>query len=252
MFPTSVTNEAQLQEGSDALLQVKDVEVIILAGGLGTRLRSAVPDLPKCMAPVNGKPFLGYVIDYFLQQGAERFILSLGYKQEAITEYITSAYPSLSVQFVIENEPLGTGGAIQLASKEARGHYAFITNGDTLFSVDLQQLLNQRKNCVCSLSLKPMQQFERYGVVEIDTNGLIKSFKEKQYYEEGFINGGLYLLDIPTFLSLGLPEKFSFEKEYLEAFYQTIPMKGLIQDAYFIDIGIPTDYQQAQTDFLKL
>jgi D-glycero-alpha-D-manno-heptose 1-phosphate guanylyltransferase len=116
-------------------------EAIILAGGLGTRLRSAVPDLPKCMAPVNGKPFIGYVIDYLRKQGVEKFILSLGYMKEAIIDYVAQHYPTLQVQFAIEEEPLGTGGGIYLSCTKATEKNVFVTNGDTLFDVNLTALL---------------------------------------------------------------------------------------------------------------
>ena len=102
-------------------------EAIILAGGLGTRLRSAVPDLPKCMAPVNGKPFIGYVIDNLQKQGVNKFILSLGYMSDAIISYINTDYPSLNVQFAIEKEPLGTGGAIYLSCTKATEQHVFVT-----------------------------------------------------------------------------------------------------------------------------
>lgn len=226
-------------------------EAIILAGGLGTRLRSAVPDLPKCMAPVNGKPFIGYVIDYLQKQGVEKFILSLGYMKEAIIDYVAEHYPTLQVQFAIEEEPLGTGGGIYLSCQKATEKNVFVTNGDTLFDVNLAALLARHieTNADCTLSLKPMQDFERYGVVELKEDYSIASFKEKQYYKEGLINGGLYVLNVANFLAESLPQKFSFEKDYMEALYQQRNMSGLVQDAYFIDIGIPQDYLQAQTDF---
>jgi D-glycero-alpha-D-manno-heptose 1-phosphate guanylyltransferase len=226
-------------------------EAIILAGGLGTRLRSAVPDLPKCMAPVNGKPFIGYIIDCLQKQGVNKFILSLGYKSEAIIEYITNDYPSLNVQFVIEEEPLGTGGAIYLSTTKATEENVFVTNGDTMFEVNLIDLLNKHieTNSSCTLSLKPMTDFDRYGVVELNNDYSIASFKEKQYYETGLINGGLYVLNVANFLAESFPAKFSFEKDYLEELYLKRKMSGLVQDAYFIDIGIPQDYLQAQKDF---
>jgi len=229
-------------------------EVIILAGGLGTRLRSAVPNLPKCMAPVNGKPFIGYVIEYFKNQGVTKFIFSLGYMHEVLTEYISTTYPTLSFQFVIEEEPLGTGGAIKFACTKATEKQVFVTNGDTLFTVDISQIFKQHleSSAVCTLALKPMFNFERYGVVEIDSNERITSFKEKKHYETGLINGGLYLLDVSKFLEQTFPDKFSFEKEFLESTYQEQLMNGVVQNTYFIDIGIPEDYKKVQIDFLEM
>ena len=225
-------------------------ECIILAGGLGTRLRSAVPDLPKCMAPVAGKPFLSYVIDHFRQQGIEKFIFSLGYKHEVIQDFLDTSYADCNKQYVIEKEPLGTGGAIQLACRQATEKQVLTLNGDTMFSIQLAELtaFHQQHQAHCTLALKPMQHFDRYGVVELQENGAIKSFKEKQFYESGLINGGIYALQVDAFLNEGLPSKFSFEKDYLEQFYTVRPMFGIVQDAYFIDIGIPEDFEKANRE----
>jgi D-glycero-alpha-D-manno-heptose 1-phosphate guanylyltransferase len=225
-------------------------EAIILAGGLGTRLRSAVPDLPKCMAPVNGKPFLHYVISYFQQQGIERFIFSLGYKHDVIEEYLEAEYPHSDFQFAIEEEPLGTGGAIKMACKKINGGQAVVVNGDTFFKVQLKKMssLHSGNNADCTMALKPMKQFERYGVVELNSDSSVASFKEKKWYDEGLINGGVYILNVKAFLQKDLPDKFSFEKDYLEKYYQRGMIYGIVQDEYFIDIGIPEDYERANKE----
>jgi D-glycero-alpha-D-manno-heptose 1-phosphate guanylyltransferase len=225
-------------------------EAIILAGGLGTRLRSAVPDLPKCMAPVNGQPFLTYVINHLLSQGVTHFIFSLGYKSEAIVEFLERDFPTLLFKTSIEDEPLGTGGAIKKACTLAKDKSVLITNGDTLFKIDVNEIagFHALSGANCSLSLKPMTNFSRYGVVEIDNDNIIKSFKEKQNYESGLINGGTYALHIHKFLDENLPEKFSFETDYLEKYYNKRKMLGIAQDEYFIDIGIPEDYARAQIE----
>ena len=226
-------------------------QAIILAGGLGTRLRSAVPDLPKCMAPVAGKPFLEHVIDYFQQQGISEFIFAVGYKSEIIIDFVRSRYPQLIADFSIEKELLGTGGAIRLAAGMARYKDVLVSNGDTIFKIDVKQLsdFHQAAFADCTIVLKPMMNFERYGVVEISTGNKINSFKEKQFYETGLISGGIYALNVESFLNEELPQKFSFENDYLEALYKQRNMFGIVQDRYFIDIGIPADYEQAQTDF---
>ncbi len=223
---------------------------IILAGGLGTRLRSVVNDLPKCMAPVAGKPFLKYVIDELLQQGVTDFIFSVGYMRESIIEFVHDEYPHLEAEFAIEQEPLGTGGGIQLAASLAKEKNVFVLNGDTLFKVNLKNLSDHHyaRQAACTLSLKPMQQFDRYGVVELNEQQHIISFKEKQFYETGLINGGVYALNVNQFTSLPFPDKFSFENDYLEVYYQQQDMFGFVSEGYFIDIGIPQDYQRAQTE----
>jgi D-glycero-alpha-D-manno-heptose 1-phosphate guanylyltransferase len=232
--------------------EIKIVEAIILAGGLGTRLRSAVPDLPKCMAPVNGKPFIAYVIQHLQKEGIEKFIFSLGYKHEYFLAFLSEQFATINYQLSIEENPLGTGGAIQLACSKATGKNVIITNGDTLYKADISALSDEHliNNANCTLCLKPMQSFDRYGVVEMNQSNIITSFKEKQFYKEGFINGGIYALNVQSFLNKNLPEKFSFEKDYLEKFYTERKFFGSVQNEYFIDIGIPEDYKKAQKELL--
>ncbi|HYE56543.1 MAG TPA: nucleotidyltransferase family protein [Chitinophagaceae bacterium] len=223
-------------------------EAIILAGGLGTRLRSVVSDLPKCMADVAGRPFLAYVLDHLQQQGIERFIFALGYKSEAFTEFIDARLSKDNYALSIEDEPLGTGGAIKLACTQAKQKTVLVANGDTLFKVDTSYLIHFHDMCAahCTLSLKRMVDFDRYGVVHLNKDYSIRSFEEKQFYKQGFINGGVYALHAEKFLQEELPQKFSFEKDYLEQLYTKRRMYGVVQDAYFIDIGIPEDYARAQ------
>jgi D-glycero-alpha-D-manno-heptose 1-phosphate guanylyltransferase len=225
-------------------------EAVILAGGLGTRLRDTVPDLPKCMAPVAGRPFLFYVINYLRSQGIERFIFSLGYKHELIETYLDDQFATLQYEVVIEPEPLGTGGAIRLALAKATDKNVAIVNGDTLFKADIPKasLLHDLNNAECTLLLKPMHNFDRYGVVETEDDGSLKSFKEKQFYSLGNINAGLYLLNTGNFLNEKFPSNFSFEKDYLERLYKERRIYAFVQDEYFIDIGIPGDYNRAQSE----
>lgn len=205
------------------------------------------------MAPINGKPFLAYVIDHFQQQGINDFIFSLGYKHEIIIDYLsklTTHHSPLTFQYSLEEEPLGTGGAIKKACALTSNKNVFVTNGDTLFKANVSSLrnLHLEKNAECTLALKPMQNFDRYGVIELNKDASVKSFHEKKHYEQGLINGGLYMLNIEKFLNKLMPEKFSFETAYLEKFYTQHNMYGLVQDEYFIDIGIPEDYVKAQNE----
>lgn len=240
-------------------------QAIILAGGLGTRLRSVISDKPKCMAPVAGNPFLYYLITFLQKSGIESFIFSVGYKHEMIEEYLELNYSQLNYQISLENEPLGTGGAIKLACKKTSEKDVLICNGDTLYKIDCNSLskFHEATKAACTLSLKPMINFDRYGVVELNEDSSVRTFKEKQYYQSGLINGGVYALNVENFLQEIFPEKFSFEKDYLEknVFQQTnLPYRqtgkkhrffGLIQEEYFIDIGIPEDYNKAQVELLK-
>ena len=225
-------------------------ECIILAGGLGTRLRSEVADLPKCMAPVAGKPFLHWVIAHLTAQKITSFVFSLGYMYEIIEEYIQLNHPHLKVKFSVENEPLGTGGAIKLALNLCEEKNVMVVNGDTLFETDNNALWEEhnKNNSACSLSLKPMRHFERYGAVTINESKIITAFTEKKYMEEGLINGGVYLINRNSFNQVNLPKKFSFEKDFLEKYLQTLTMIGVQDNGYFIDIGIPEDFKKANAE----
>lgn len=231
------------------------MEVIILAGGLGTRLRSVVNEVPKCMALVAGKPFLWYLLKYLTRfETLDRVILSVGYLREVIINWIEDVRDKFPFEFdyAIEELPLGTGGGIKLALEKANDERVFVLNGDTFFDVDLMQLYDCHMNGkkAITLALKPMKRFERYGTVNIEPiTGTILSFNEKQYCDEGLINGGVYVIskDAPIFEGLG--EKFSFETAVLVPQCSHHQLLGVVQDGFFIDIGIPEDYKKAQSIF---
>lgn len=225
-------------------------EAIILAGGLGIRLREVVPDAPKCMAPVAGHPFLTYVIRHLLSQGIEKIVFSLGYKSEVILKFLQQKFSWLNYDYVIDDTPRGTGGAIALALSKTTARDVLVVNGDTLFKIDVDDLSDRHmeNQSVCTLALKPMLNFDRYGVVEIDPDLIIKSFKEKTHVASGNINGGVYVINRQEFLKNNFPAVFSFEKQFLEQVVNDGVLTGVLQDKYFIDIGIPEDYNRAQQE----
>ncbi|MEO5905919.1 MAG: sugar phosphate nucleotidyltransferase, partial [Saprospiraceae bacterium] len=225
-------------------------EAIILAGGLGTRLKDAVPDKPKSMAPVAGLPFLSYVIRHLLSQGIRHIVFSLGYKHEMIEDFLKRNYGYLNYSVVIEKFPLGTGGAIMLALGKTTDRDILIVNGDTLYKVDVDDLNDHHieNQSDCTLALKPMLGFDRYGAVEIGDHGRITKFQEKKLTKSGNINGGVYLLNKNHFINRKFPEVFSFEKDYLEAYIGPSLLHGVIQEKYFVDIGIPQDYEKVQIE----
>lgn len=225
-------------------------EAIVLAGGLGTRLREVIGDFPKPMAGISGKPFLEYLLTYLGSQGVKRIILSIGYKGEQIEEYFKGSFRGIEIQYSKEEEPLGTGGGIKLASKRVESDRCFILNGDSFYDVQLDELeaLHLGSGSLLSLSLKPMKKFDRYGTVETNDEGRIIAFKEKQALETGLINGGVYCCEKNIWDSLETPEKFSFEKDLLEKYHSQKSFYGFSFDKYFIDIGIPEDYERAQKE----
>ena len=226
------------------------MECIILAGGLGTRLSGVVSDVPKCMAPVAGAPFLSHILHYLEQQLVDHVIFSLGYKSEIVIDYLRQKAFTFKTSWVLEPEPLGTGGGIRRALMKSKEKHVFILNGDTMFSVGLramQQAFDPQYKAM--LALKPMKDFERYGSVQMSEAGSITAFEEKQFRSEGLINGGVYLLNKDREHLSAFPEKFSFEKDFLEPEAGRNSLQGYLSDTYFIDIGIPEDYYKAQDDF---
>ncbi|ECK2814342.1 D-glycero-D-manno-heptose 1-phosphate guanosyltransferase, partial [Campylobacter coli] len=215
------------------------MQAIVLAGGLGTRLRSVVQDLPKPMAPINGKPFLAFVLEYLKKQGITEIILSVSYKYELIQEYFKDEFEGMKIRYNVEKELLGTGGAIKDALKLVKNE-VYVVNGDTFFDIDLKKLvLNGSKICI---ALKQMQNFDRYGTVNVDEQGIVTSFEEKVFKKQGLINGGIYLLKKDIFDEFSLEKKFSFE-EFLQENYKSLKIQTQIFDDYFIDIGVPQDYK---------
>lgn len=226
-------------------------EVIVLAGGLGTRLKSVVKDVPKPMANINGKPFLEYILNYLKFYNIEHVILAVGYKSNIIKEYFGNEFENLSITYSEEKELLGTGGAIKQALNFISSEDVLILNGDTFFNTDLKELyrFHKNKNSDLTLALKEMENFDRYGVIEIDKNYRITAFLEKKYRDRGLINGGVYLLNKRFFQVLNLPKEFSFEKDFMEKYYKNFQFYGTVSNSYFIDIGIPEDYERAKRDF---
>ncbi len=226
-------------------------EAIILAGGLGTRLRSKVVALPKSMAPINNIPFLAYQMSYLSQYGIQKVYLAVGYLSETIVEYFGNQYKDIQITYVYEDTPLGTGGAIIQALEQTTTNDVLICNGDTMFDVDLTTYYTSFKqsNSDFHMALKPMENFDRYGIVNINDDERVVGFEEKKQVEQGLINGGLYLVNKSKVLPLEFPVKFSFESEFLETKYKEMNFGGFVSEGYFLDIGIPTDYDKAQIEF---
>jgi len=225
------------------------MEAIVLAGGMGTRLQSVVADVPKCMAQVAGKPFLYYLLTTLEASGFQHVILSLGYKHEIIESWLEEYKTSIPITSVVEDVPLGTGGAIKLALSKAKQTSVFVFNGDSYIGLDYQAMLkfHIEKKALATIALKQMFCFDRYGKVEIDDKSQIVSFGEKQYCDSGFINGGVYVIDKNALKNF--PDKFSLEKDFFEPKAAMGQLVGFPTKGYFIDIGIPEDYLRAQNNF---
>lgn len=233
------------------------MDVIILAGGLGTRLRSVVSNVPKCMAPVAGKPFLFYLLKYISRFHVNRVILSVGFLREVVYAWLEEnkwLFP-FEVVCVEEQSPLGTGGGIRLAMSQVLSDSAIVLNGDTFFNVPLDVFFkkHQEHGFEVSLALKMMDDCNRYGVVDYDEkNYKVEAFNEKGIVQgRGLINGGVYAINRNFDFGFRDGEKFSFETDILEKKCGALGcVHGFGYDEYFIDIGIPMDYERAQHELI--
>lgn len=227
------------------------MEAIILAGGKGTRLRAAVPDLPKPLAPINGRPFLEHQMDYWVDQGVERFILSVGYMAQAIIEGIGPQFRGRPVVYSAEQVPLGTGGGILKATAllESQGPYLAM-NGDTFFDVDLPALsaFALSRSAAFTCALFPTSDLERYMSMGVAPDGRILSLTASADEKQRLANGGVYLIGRNTLDSVDWDgsSEISFENAVIpQLLGQAQPVFGMVATGRFIDIGIPSDYQRA-------
>lgn len=224
---------------------------IILAGGLGTRLRSAVPDLPKPMAPISGRPFLEHQLDYWIKQGVSHFVLSICYRHEVIVGHFGNRYKGAELDYVIEKTPLGTGGGLLLAAEKIGQDEPFLLlNGDTYFAVDLKTLIefSSVNDADWCFSLFRTHEEGRYMGLDISPQGQIVSLKSGTGQPGRLANGGVYWVNPRALLS----EKFSpGDKVSLEddifpvAIASGQRLLGFEFPGTFIDIGVPDDYYRA-------
>lgn len=226
-------------------------EAIILAGGFGTRLKETVPDLPKCLAPVKSNPVLYYIINYLIENGVDRIIFSLRYKSNLVIEFVKNNFGFIDYDFVVEKETLGTGGALALSLKSTKNDDVVVLNGDSIFKINLNNLYNfhNKANSNFSIALKNISNPVRYGTVELNNEGKIICFNEKdKTLSNGLINGGVYIVNKEFYLKNINKESFSLETDFLANDTNNKNIFGKIFNEYFIDIGIPEDYKRANVE----
>lgn len=226
------------------------MQAIVLAGGLGTRLRSVVTELPKPMAPVAGRPFLAWVLDRLEAAGFAQAVLATGYRHEAISGCFGAAHRSLRLQYSVEETPLGTGGAIRLAASMVSEYPVFVLNGDTFLELDFAAMLAAHQAAGASLSVAVchVPDVSRYGALELE-GARITGFQEKGRSGPGYINAGVYLVAADVMQRIPPGELFSFEQQLLVPRVSELRPSAFLTEGRFIDIGIPEDYARAQTLF---
>lgn len=220
------------------------MDAIVLAGGLGTRLRPLVSDVPKPMAPVNGRPFLELLLEYWIGQGVRRFVLSVGYLADRITRHFGNHWCGAELAYVTEREPLGTGGGLMLAMDEVRSEKMLVMNGDSYFAVSLQELeaFHSGRQADWTLSLFRSSDAKRYQGFSLGADGRVHSLSGST------VNGGVYLLKCSRMKDLPWKrgQAFSLENDLLpHALSAGWDIYGREFDRPFVDIGVPRDYQGA-------
>lgn len=224
-------------------------EAIVLAGGFGTRLAHVVPDVCKPMAPVAGRPFLRFIMDQLAAAGFDRAVVADGYRREQIEGFFGPEYRGTAIEYSPEETPLLTGGAVKRALSRCESDWVFVLNGDTWLDVDFAAMESAAaaapENASAVIAVKRMRDFERYGTVDVDACGALTAFHEKRPCEEGLINAGVYLLRRDALNNM--PEKFSLESDYFEHVVGDGALRAVECSGGFIDIGVPEDYELAQT-----
>lgn len=231
---------------SDTLVP-DDLEMAILCGGLGTRLRTAVRDRPKPMVEVAGKPFLEMLLRHFGQYGVRRVILLTGYLGSMIADYFGGGEKwNLDIYYSQENEPLGTAGALKQAEPCITKDFFLVMNGDTFVGADPRQLIHfhQVKEADISVLLVRVENVERYGSVELGKDGRVLEFQEKGTGGgHGLINAGLYVFSRKVLEDIPAGRYVSLEQELLPPLVEQGRVFGMASSSVFIDIGIPETYR---------
>lgn len=223
------------------------MEAIVLAGGFGTRLREIVPDLPKPMASIAGRPFLEILLSMLARKGFTRVVLSLGFMAEKIIGHFGDSYLGMALVHEVESLPLGTGGAIRAALACCITDHIFVFNGDTYLDLEVDELESLwQVGHHPVIVVREVPDIARFGRVEL-YEGRINAFLEKGGTGLGLINAGCYVLPKNALDVFPLGQPFSLETEFFIKQLQRIRFDAFITHGRFIDIGVPDDYALAQT-----
>lgn len=225
-------------------------EAIVLVGGLGTRLRAMISDVPKPLAPVAGRPFLAWVLDRLAAAGMRRVVLATGHMADQVQRLATDRWRGMDVEYSHEEHPLGTGGALRQAARRVQGDGVHLLNGDTylLYSPQALEAATRRLDAWMGVALARVSDLGRYGAVELG-GGRVVAFHEKGGTGPGEINAGCYFLTARALDALPERASFSLEADVLPQYASSGRIAAFAQTADFIDIGVPEDYQRAQIQF---
>jgi D-glycero-alpha-D-manno-heptose 1-phosphate guanylyltransferase len=225
------------------------MEAIVLAGGLGTRLASKLDGIPKAMAPVAGRPFLEILLRQLKREGCSRTLVSVGYLHEVIEKHFGTVFEEMRLDYVLEETPLGTGGAIRRALEAANTEFVIALNGDTFLDADYAAMLRFQaaERAAFTVAVTHQPDLARYGGVLLEGTRIV-GYEEKGRSGPGWINAGAYVLSREMEWPAGLGERFSFERDFLAAETARLAPAAFKVDGFFLDIGVPEDLDRAQRE----
>lgn len=229
----------------------EEVTAVVLAGGLGTRLRSVVADRPKVMAEVLGRPFLAHLLDQLAAAGIRYTVLCTGYFGEQVQACFGAEYAGMRLAYSQERAPLGTGGALRAAAPLLRSEHVLVLNGDSYYGINLRSYWSwhQRRRPPAALATTLVPDTRRYGRVHLTIDGCVSRFAEKEDSGgPGWINAGVYLLHQRVFVPIPTERAVSLEREVLPDLVRS----GLLAyrcEGPFLDIGTPESYAMAEEFF---
>ena len=225
-------------------------EAIVLVGGLGTRLRAVVSDVPKPLAPVAGRPFLAWVLDQLAAGGIRRALLATGHMAATVEAAVGRQWSGMEVAYSVEDEPLGTGGAVRMAAARLLGDAVHVLNGDTFlrYSPHALDRATRAAGTIAGVALAEVGDVSRYGAVEV-AHGKVSAFHEKSGRGPGLINAGSYFLTAAALDALPAQAAFSLETGFLHPQAAAGGLAAFTATSGFIDIGVPEDYARAQELF---
>jgi len=226
------------------------MEAIVLAGGFGTRLRQVVQDRPKPMALVGGRPFLEILLESLGSKGFNRVVLSLGYMADKVVAHFGDHFARMEIAYVVEDSPLGTGGAVRLAMNECVADHVFVFNGDTFLDLEVNAVERLWQQCHRAIMVGcKVPDTARYGRLLTEQDRVV-GFVEKGVAGPGLINAGCYVFGSTQLDSFALNIAFSLETDYLAKLVKQSPIDLFVTAGQFMDIGVPDDLLRAQTELL--
>lgn len=228
-----------------------DLNVAVLAGGLGTRLRSVIPDRPKALAQVHGRPFIAYLLDQLSAAGFSSVLLCTGHFGQQIEDAFGATYGSLQISYSRESRALGTGGALRLARRFLISDPVLVMNGDSFCAADLRAFWNRHctRGANATMLLTQVADTGRYGSVKVDSDGTVTRFSEKASGDSGLINAGVYLLSRRIIDSIAEDAEVSLEYDVFPNLVRQGLLSGYAVAGRFLDIGTPEDLAAAEEFF---